>query len=218
MTLKLALLKVSLSDLSAQWSLLYSTTQPYATLHRSHLHAPYLVERRLSHTHSHTALTFVSVSLHLYLYLCKVLLGVRLRDSTLTLHQRRAAKRTRLINYQVECPVSKFDLEHKFRYSGRAKLYTVYIWYTRTMYVSSCISCCVSLLIVSHCLRVCVCFQQSFDCRLFACCDALRMSHLDTSFSSSSSSSSHCLSPRSTTVGCPCWLRFKNSLGKCVSS
>lgn len=112
MTLKLALLKVSLSDLLAQWSLLYSTTQPYATLHRSHLHAPYLVERRLSHTHSHARLQ------HLYLYLRKVLLGVRLRDSTLTLHQRRAAKRTRLINYQVECPVSKFDLEHKFRYSG----------------------------------------------------------------------------------------------------
>lgn len=67
--------------------------------------------------------------MYLYLYLRKVLLGVRLRDSTLTLHQRRAAKRTRLINYQVECPVSKFDLEHKFRYSGRAKLYTVYIWY-----------------------------------------------------------------------------------------
>lgn len=60
--------------------------------------------------------SFLSVSL--YLYLRKVLLGVRLRDSRLTLHQRRAAKRTRLINYQVECPVSKFDLEHKFRYSG----------------------------------------------------------------------------------------------------
>lgn len=97
--------------------------------------------------------SFLSVSL--YLYLRKVLLGVRLRDSRLTLHQRRAAKRTRLINYQVECPVSKFDLEHKFRYSGELSS-TLCTYGILCMYVSSCISCCVSLLIVSHCLSVCV--------------------------------------------------------------
>jgi len=45
--------------------------------------------------------------------------------------------RTRLINYQVECPVSKFDLEHKFRYSRTYINTYVYRLYLSVMSVYS---------------------------------------------------------------------------------
>lgn len=140
MTLKLAQLKFLQSDLSAQWSFLYNNVR-----NATQITSPCSIFGRKTLPHT-----------HFYLYLRKVLLGVRLRDSRLTLHQRRAAaKRTRLINYQVECPVSKFDLEHKFRYSGelsstlctygilcmyRLVYRVVYLcWLFRTVWVCVCV-------------------------------------------------------------------------------
>lgn len=83
------------------------------------------------HIRAHCSVSCICSCVSVFVSL-SVLLGVRLRDSTLFFififfvvpftrdeeEARRAAMRTRLINYQVECPVSKFDLEHKFRYSG----------------------------------------------------------------------------------------------------
>lgn len=124
MTLKLALLKVSLSDLSAQWSFLYSTTQPYATLHRSHLHAPYLVERRLSHTHSHTALTFVSLSVSAQSSAWSALARRNAYPSPATSSEANAFNK-------LSSWMPSFEIWPWTQISvlGRAKLYTVYIWY-----------------------------------------------------------------------------------------
>lgn len=94
---------------------------------------------------------------------------------------------------------------------GRAKLYTVYIWYIilcmyrlvyRVVYLCQ---------IVSHCLRVCdfnnlltvvyLCAAMRYECRTWIRLLRRRL-RLLTVFP----------------LGCPCWLGFKNSLGKCVSS
>lgn len=174
MTLKLAQLKFSQSDLSAQWSFLYNKTQPYATLHRSHLHAPYLVERLLP-----TLISIcISLSVSAQSSAWSTLARLEAYPSPATSSEANAFNK-------LSSWMPSFEIWPWTQISvlGRAKLYTVYIWYT--MYV--CIVLYIVLCISVDCfaLSECVCFQQSFDCRLFACCDALRMSHLDTSFSSS---------------------------------
>lgn len=145
MTLKLAQLKFSQSDLSAQWSFLYNKTQPYATLHRSHLHAPYLVERLLP-----TLISIcISLSVSAQSSAWSTLARLEAYPSPATSSEANAFNK-------LSSWMPSFEIWPWTQISvlGRAKLYTVYIWYT--MYVSSCISCCVSLLIVSHCLSVCL--------------------------------------------------------------